>query len=79
MDRKVLTFALKGTSDQLKDHFFATMSGRAVEMLKDDIEAMGPVKIKDVHAAQQRIVDVVRKLEEEGIINLGGSRDEYVV
>jgi len=47
--------------------------------MKEEIDIMGPVKIKDVHAAQQRIVDVVRKLEEEGIINLGGSRDEYVV
>ena len=52
--------------------FFRNMSGRAVEMMKEEMEIMGPVKIKDVHAAQQRIVEVVRKLEEEGVINLGG-------
>ena len=57
------------------------MSGRGVEMMKEEMEIMGPVKIKDVHAAQQRIVEVVRKLEEEGIINIGGGGggEEYVV
>ena len=57
------------------------MSGRGVEMMKEEMEVMGPVKIKDVHAAQQRIVEVVRALEEEGLVNLGtgGSGDEYVV
>ena len=56
------------------------MSGRAVEMMKEEMDIMGPVKIKDVHSAQQRIVEIVRRLEEEGIINLGpSSGDEYVV
>jgi len=48
-------------------------------MMKEEMELMGPVKIKDVHAAQQRVVEVVRKLEEEGIINLGGGNEEYVL
>jgi flagellar motor switch protein FliG len=49
-------------------------------MMKDEMDLMGPQKIKDVHAAQQRIVEIVRKLEEEGIISLGpGGGDEYVV
>src|SRR4051794_6579159 len=52
VDRKNLTLALKGTSDSLKDHFFATMSARATEMLKEDIEALGPVRIKEVEGAQ---------------------------
>jgi len=79
VDRRTLAAALKGATEQQQQQFFRNMSGRGVEMMKEEIDIMGPVKIKDVHAAQQRIVDVVRKLEEEGIINLGGSRDEYVV
>ena len=55
------------------------MSGRAVEMMKEEMEIMGPVKTKDVHVAQQKIVEVVRKLEEEGLINMGGGGDEYVL
>jgi flagellar motor switch protein FliG len=63
-----------------QNQFFKNMSGRAVEMMKEEMEIMGPVKMKDVHAAQQRIVEVVRKLEEEGVINTGGGGgEEYVV
>jgi flagellar motor switch protein FliG len=49
--------------------------------MREEIEIMGPIKIKDVHAAQQRIVETVRKLEEEGVLTLsgGGGGDEYVV
>jgi flagellar motor switch protein FliG len=54
VDRKVLTLALKGTSEQLKDHFFATMSARATEMMKDDIESLGPVRIKEVKPRSNR-------------------------
>jgi flagellar motor switch protein FliG len=80
VDRKALTFALKGTSDQLKEHFFSTMSARAVEMLKDDIESMGPVKIKEVETAQQQIIAVVRQLDAEGVITLKGTvGEQYVV
>jgi len=80
VDRKVLTCALKGTSAKLKEHFFSTMSARGVEMLKEDIEAMGPVKIKDVEAAQQQVIAVVRQMEAEGVISLkGGGTEQYVV
>jgi flagellar motor switch protein FliG len=80
VDRKLLTVALKGTSDALKDHFFSTMSTRGVEMLKDEMEALGPVKIKEVEAAQQQITAVVRQLEADGVISLKGSvSDQYVV
>lgn len=80
VDRKAMTLALKGTSDALKEHFFATMSGRSKEMLKEDIEAAGPVKIKEVEAAQQQIIGVVRQLETEGVITLKGTvGDQYVV
>jgi len=80
IDKKGIAQALKGATDQQQMQFFRNMSSRAVEMMKEEMELMGPVKIKDVHAAQQRIVEIVRKLEEEGIINLGpGGGEEYVV
>jgi len=80
VDRKTLTCALKGTSVKLRDHFFSTMSARGVEMLKDDIEALGPVKIKDVETAQLQIITTVRQLEGEGVISLkGGGAEQYVV
>lgn len=80
VDRKSLTLALKGTSDALKDHFFGTMSARAVEMLKEDIDALGPVRIRDVEGAQQQIIAIIRQLEAEGVISLkGAGGDQYVV
>jgi flagellar motor switch protein FliG len=80
VDRKILTCALKGTSAKLKEHFFSTMSARGVDMLKDDIEALGPVKIRDVEGAQQQIIAIVRQLEGEGVISLkGGGSEQYVV
>ncbi len=80
IDKKTIAQALKGATDTQQNQFFRNMSGRAVEMMKEEMDIMGPVKIKDVHSSQQRIVEIVRKLEEEGIINLGPSAgDEYVV
>jgi flagellar motor switch protein FliG len=80
MDRKILTVALKGTSDQLKTHFLEVMSERGAEMLREDMEALGPVKIKEVEASQQQIIAVVRQLEAEGTINLKGTvGEQYVV
>ncbi len=79
LDKKALTVALKGCSEELKNQFFRNMSSRAVEMLREDMDVMGPIKVKDVEAAQQQIVSIVRKLDEDGIINLkGGGGDEYV-
>jgi flagellar motor switch protein FliG len=80
VDKKTISHALKGSNEAQQQQFFRNMSGRAVEMMREEMEIMGPVKMKDVHAAQQRIVEVVRKLEEEGVINTGGGGDEqYVV
>ena len=80
VDRKLLTVALKGTSDKLKDHFLECMSQRGAEMLREDMEALGPVKIKEVEAAQQQIIAVVRQLEAEGVISLKGTvGEQYVV
>lgn len=80
VDRKVLTIALKGTSDQLKSHFLQCMSQRGAEMLREDMEALGPVKIKEVEAAQQQIISIVRQLEAEGVLSLKGTvGEQYVV
>jgi flagellar motor switch protein FliG len=80
VDRKILTVALKGTSEQLRNHFLQVMSQRGAEMLKEDMEALGPVKIKEVEAAQQQIIAVVRQLEAEGTISLKGTvGEQYVV
>lgn len=79
VDRKILTVALKGTSDQMKHHMLQAMSQRGAEMMREDMEALGAVKIKDVEAAQQQIIAVVRQMEAEGIINLGaGGGEQYV-
>lgn len=80
VDRKILTVALKGTSDQLKTHFLAAMSQRGAEMMREDMDALGPVKIKEVEAAQQQIIAVVRQLESDGTISLKGTvGEQYVV
>lgn len=80
VDRKLLTVALKGTSDQLKNHFMQCMSQRGAEMLREDMEALGPVKIKEVETAQQQIIAVVRQLEAEGALSLKGAvGEQYVV
>jgi flagellar motor switch protein FliG len=80
VDRKVLTVALKGTSEQLRVHFLQTLSARGAEMMKEDMDVMGPVKIKEVETAQQQIISLVRQLEGEGIISLKGSvGEQYVV
>lgn len=81
VDRKMLTLALKGTSDQLRNHFMGNMSSRGSEMLREEMDTMGPVKIKDVEGAQQQIISVVRQLEADGTISMkgGGGGEQYVL
>jgi flagellar motor switch protein FliG len=80
VDRKVLTVALKGTSEQLRNQILGCMSQRAGEMLREDMEALGPIKIKDVESAQQQIIAVVRQLESEGVLSVKGAvGEQYVV
>jgi flagellar motor switch protein FliG len=80
IDKKTLAMALKGTDEGLKNHFFRTMSSRAVEMLKEDMELLGPVRSKDVTKAQSEIVAIARQLEAEGKIVLKGeANDEFLV
>jgi flagellar motor switch protein FliG len=73
-----LLLALKGAEDALKDKIFKNMSQRAAEMLKDDLESKGPVRIADVEGAQKTILQTARKLADAGTIALGGKGDEYV-
>jgi flagellar motor switch protein FliG len=80
LDKRTLATALKGTNEELKNHFFRTMSSRAVEMLKEDVESLGPVRSKDVIKAQTEIVAIARQLESEGKIVLKGeANEEYLV
>ncbi len=80
LEKKTLAMALRGATEELKNYIFKSMSSRAVEMLKEDMEVMGPVRSRDVSKAQQEAVAVARKLEAEGKITLGAeSEDEYVV
>jgi len=72
IDNDELCLALKTASEPLKDKIFGNMSQRAAELIKEDMEYMGPVRLTDVEAAQQRIVDVVRRLEEAGEIVISG-------
>ena len=80
IDKKTLTIALKGASEDLKSHIYRTMSSRAVEMMKEDSEMMGPVRSKDVAKAQSEMIAIARKLEAEGKIVLRSQgEDEYVL
>lgn len=79
VDKKILTTALKGTSEELRNQFFRNMSSRAVELMKEEMEFMGPIKLKDVEKAQHEIVEIVRQLEEEGVISIGGGGGEDYV
>lgn len=74
-----LVLALKGTDDDLKEKILKNMSKRAAEMLRDDLEAKGPVRLSEVEGAQKEILSVARRLADAGDISLGGSGgEEYV-
>jgi flagellar motor switch protein FliG len=80
-DRRQLTIALKGTTDELRKHLLQGMSQRGASMLLEDMDALGPTKIRDVEAAQQQIITVVRQLETEGLVSRnkgGGANEQYV-
>jgi len=68
-----LLLAMKAADDELKEKIYANMSKRAAEMLRDDLEAKGPVKLSEVETAQKEILSIARRLADEGQISLGGS------
>lgn len=80
VDNNDLTLALKGASEDVKKRIFENMSKRQAEMIREDMEYMGPVRLRDVEDAQQKIVNIIRKLEDAGeiIISRGGG-DEIIV
>ncbi len=81
VDNDELALALKTASEPLKEKIFSNMSSRASELIKEDMQYMGPVRLSDVESAQQRIVDIVRRLEDAGEIIIsgrGGDKDLVV-
>jgi flagellar motor switch protein FliG len=76
---ETLVVALKGTSEPLREKIFKNMSQRAAEMLRDDLDAKGPVRLSEVEAEQREILRIVRRLAEEGRIVMGGKGDAGLV
>jgi flagellar motor switch protein FliG len=74
----LLGMALKGADPRVRDKFMKNMSKRAAEMLTEDMEAKGPVRLADVEAAQKELLAAARRLAEAGEIQLGGKGDEFV-
>jgi flagellar motor switch protein FliG len=79
IDSANLAISMKSASTGLRDKFYASISKRAAESLKEEIEMLGPVRLKDVEAAQDAIIQVVRRLEEEGQITLESDAEQSVV
>ena len=80
IDGKELTMALKGATEEIQVKIFGNMSKRAAEGIAEDMEYMGPVRLGDVEEAQQRVVEVIRSLEEAGTITIGkGGKDAEMV
>ena len=81
VDNNELALSLKTASEELRDKIFRNMSERAVQLIKEEMEFMGPVRVSEVEAAQQKIVDIVRRLEDAGeiiIMGRGGEKDMVV-
>ena len=76
---EVLIMALKGADERVKEKIFSNMSKRAGDLLRDDLEAKGPVKVSDVEAAQKEIVGVARRMADAGEIMLGGKGGEEMI
>jgi flagellar motor switch protein FliG len=78
INQEDLLIGLKTATDELKEKLFTNMSERAALMLKEDLESLGPTKISEVEKAQQKIIAVCKKLEEDGKLVIGGGADQLV-
>ena len=79
LSAEVLGIALKGSEEQIKDKFLKNMSERAAEMLREDMDAKGPVKLSDVEKSQQEIIKIARRLEQEGKLVRSGRGGDVLV
>ncbi len=80
VDNKTLAMALKGTAAEVSQKVMRNLSQKASELLKDDVEVLGPVRIRDVEQAQREIVNIIRQLEDQGELVISrGERDDFVV
>ena len=78
INQEDLLIGLKTATDELKEKLFTNMSERAALMLKEDLESLGPTKISEVEQAQQKVIAVCKKLEEDGKLVIGGGADQLV-
>lgn len=76
---EVLILALKGSDEELKEKIFKNMSKRAAELLRDDLESKGPVRVSEVEGAQKEILTIARRMSDSGEINLGGGGGEAMI
>jgi flagellar motor switch protein FliG len=79
LSTEILSLSLKGVDEGLRDKFYKNMSERAADMLQEDIEAMGPVRVSDIEKNQQEILKIARKLEGEGKLVRAGRGGDLVV
>jgi flagellar motor switch protein FliG len=79
VDKTVLARALKGANEKMRDVFTANMSSRAAKLFSDDLEALGPLRMKDVDQAQAAIIQIAKDLEAKGEIMIGRGRDDEFV
>jgi len=75
---EVLVIALKGADEALREKIYGNMSSRAADLLRDDLEALGPMKVSDVEAAQKEILVIARRMADAGEIVLGGSGEQML-
>jgi flagellar motor switch protein FliG len=78
-DKKVLTVALKGTTEEIRSKFFQNMSKRAADLIREEMDVLGAIRLREVEAAQRDIVAIARKLEEEGLLVTGAAAGETYV
>ena len=75
VDKKDLMLALKSSPEELKERFMSNMSQRARDTFEEEMQFMGAVKVKEVEAAQRKIVEIVQKLAEEGVVSIGEAEE----